>query len=472
MSVMAPLRHKLPLPSLGALDEHWLQHSSSSESLKVVTEAAQFPSPQPPSTARKAGAFSSRKVFTVNNGAKDGELLSLMSNRLATLESQLRAANAELQSSRETVKKLEEERSFLQALQSQPSDEQTTALRERCEMYESKVAAMQKFLLSYSMIWKEEDREVLEAMVSSDDGQGTVLIKSSLPFDPVELAAKIQELNDVAGDEKVVGSRHDGTHTLVDSPALSIVLYQDGFTADSNSLREYQTQDAQLFFRDILDGYFPYELKDRFPDGVRMNLINRLDSTFEAFRAAAVHNSSHTRDVKWLQEGGSVGMPLSKADFLAKLPKEVIRDGKIVDVRHAISDIISGPSSAQQETWTMPAFAVPSTSSSNQTAPLPATGTLVPTHVDSATAEVQASAVHIRVCTPDGAQYSIRLLGTDTLALLRTYLDKALRTTAYSLHSPKVHCDAPAQRYTELEKPLADYGLAPNVKLYLEWKRR
>ena len=39
-------------------------------------------------------------------------------------------------------------------------------------------------------------------------------------------------------------------------------------------LRTYSTNEAKLFIRDILDGYFPSELKHDFPNGVLFEAVD------------------------------------------------------------------------------------------------------------------------------------------------------------------------------------------------------
>ena len=58
---------------------------------------------------------------------------------------------------------------------------------------------------------------------------------------------------------------------------MTLHFHKDGLQLDGAALRPYQSAEAVAFLRDLLDGYFPYELKHAFPEGVPFALVDRSD---------------------------------------------------------------------------------------------------------------------------------------------------------------------------------------------------
>ena len=42
----------------------------------------------------------------------------------------------------------------------------------------------------------------------------------------------------------------------------------------------YYSKQAQSMLSDILDGYFPYDLKEKYPEGVPLKPIDMVDETY------------------------------------------------------------------------------------------------------------------------------------------------------------------------------------------------
>ncbi len=78
---------------------------------------------------------------------------------------------------------------------------------------------------------------------------------------------------------------------------------------------------------DILDGYFPYDLKGKYPDGVVMKII---DHTEEAYDPKTYEQKDNVRDFLKMDEQFR---PYTKEEFLKQLPEQIIKNGKIIPVR-------------------------------------------------------------------------------------------------------------------------------------------
>lgn len=81
---------------------------------------------------------------------------------------------------------------------------------------------------------------------------------------------------------------------------------------------------------DILDGFFPYDLKQRYPDGVPLKPV---DCTEEDY-------SRETPNPKFKAFGdlerdtGPGG--LSKEEFLSQFPKSVVKNGNVIPIREEL----------------------------------------------------------------------------------------------------------------------------------------
>ena len=82
----------------------------------------------------------------------------------------------------------------------------------------------------------------------------------------------MQQLNALAGEGKSRVVSKDGAHQLVSEPVggrLKLTLHRDGFLLRRGPFRPYARESSRLFIQDILDGFFPYELKERCVNGTR-----------------------------------------------------------------------------------------------------------------------------------------------------------------------------------------------------------
>jgi len=98
------------------------------------------------------------------------------------------------------------------------------------------------------------------------------------PPDIERIRCAIRELNEVAAaaaGEEVV-QRADGSHGLQQKLAtLPLTVWRNGLQLSTGPLRAWEEASTGSFLRDLLDGYFPYELKHAYPDGVQFELHDR-----------------------------------------------------------------------------------------------------------------------------------------------------------------------------------------------------
>jgi hypothetical protein len=83
---------------------------------------------------------------------------------------------------------------------------------------------------------------------------------------------------------RIVSSRVGGAvHARLvpdDAPEIPITFFKDGVKLGTHSFLAYNAAPAQQLIQDVMDGYFPFALKDDHPDGVDMKVIDRTCFSF------------------------------------------------------------------------------------------------------------------------------------------------------------------------------------------------
>jgi len=110
-----------------------------------------------------------------------------------------------------------------------------------------------------------------------------------------------------------------------------------------------------FFYIASVDGYFPYEFKEKHPDGVKLKLVDKTREPFsrEVEKSISMSNFLKENDsnikgmdyLKHVDENGQPNAPLDKKSLLEKLPKQVVKNGKIIQIREDVEKLITKSSS-------------------------------------------------------------------------------------------------------------------------------
>ncbi len=108
-------------------------------------------------------------------------------------------------------------------------------------------------------------------------GSGPPTPRCAAP-DMERVRAAVAELNELASSSGAseVARRADGSHGFAGAAALHLTFWRDGLQVGELPVRAWSDASARAFMRDLLDGYFPYELKHAYPEGVHFLLRDRL----------------------------------------------------------------------------------------------------------------------------------------------------------------------------------------------------
>lgn len=83
---------------------------------------------------------------------------------------------------------------------------------------------------------------------------------------------------------------------------------------------------------DILDGYFPFDLKRQYPEGVPLKPV---DFTEEDYNRESIQSNPKFKAFGDLERDAGPG-GMSKDEFLSHFPKNVIKNGNIIPIREEL----------------------------------------------------------------------------------------------------------------------------------------
>ncbi|XP_047358298.1 uncharacterized protein LOC124952453 [Vespa velutina] len=193
-----------------------------------------------------------------------------MQNLLSKAEERLHDKDQEIERFKRKVKDLEikcKNQETLTKKEHQQRNNQidnSEYLYKRCLILEHKIFEMEKFLADYGLIWV------------GDNGTSTLNTEYAINFSNFiescyeQLIANIDRLNIAAGKGEVhVHHNEKGSGASFKTlPCISLKFFKNGMIVQDSPLRLYNDPKTTSFIRDILDGYFPSELQEAYPNGV------------------------------------------------------------------------------------------------------------------------------------------------------------------------------------------------------------
>eukprot|EP01028_Stygiella_incarcerata_P002663 TRINITY_DN1501_c0_g1_i3.p1 TRINITY_DN1501_c0_g1~~TRINITY_DN1501_c0_g1_i3.p1 ORF type:complete len:565 (-),score=172.24 TRINITY_DN1501_c0_g1_i3:214-1908(-) len=158
--------------------------------------------------------------------------------------------------------------------------------------------------------------------------------QSTLPFDVEKLKKNVHRMNmDVGDGSSYVPKIEDGQRKLEKMEPLGIALYKNGMVVgEGGAFRPYSWDLSIAFVNDIMDGYFPYEFKDKYPDGIPLRIVDKTGEDFvkltQEQKIERQHGKMHTIESLTNQTPKAMD-----EDILIKnMPKRVIRGGRVIDL--------------------------------------------------------------------------------------------------------------------------------------------
>eukprot|EP00051_Salpingoeca_urceolata_P019275 m.279693 g.279693 ORF g.279693 m.279693 type:complete len:513 (+) comp19389_c0_seq28:93-1631(+) len=428
--------------------------------------------------ARKQGM--ARPLGDEKRDNSQDALVSAMATRLKALERQLELSQLELDRKNETISRLQVKIKTLSLKQADASSESSAtfgaSLHSEYARLQRQVCDMEAFLADYGMVWVgdtsdgEEEEDDVGTEIDAKGSSAPSVIGSKPTWSPDDSVTKpvtvdfdkiihnIKELNALAGDgAHSIGTDKDGATRLLPVEPIPMALYSNGFVMFAGPFRSYEDPTAKMCVRDLTEGYFPIELKERYPNGIPIEVTDMRNQKYlpqqqfpgVGYSLGGAHRPSRLVETPYGQQyaaGSSANTDL----LLSKLPLSVIRQGKVVDIRSSVAAAISSPTHKKTVT-VVPTPIVESMKSSLDAGDRPKTP------ADTSTIQVKSETGKER--------FILKLRFTSTIDDLRKYID-AHRGSGHS-QAYRIIVPFPRKELNNGSQTLLDAGLTPNGTVHL-----
>ncbi|XP_078186933.1 UBX domain-containing protein 11 isoform X7 [Callithrix jacchus] len=294
-------------------------------------------------------------------GFHDSELMASMTRKLWDLEQQVKAQTDEILSKvgpqDQKIAALED---LVQTLQQHPAEvtlQRQEELESMCVQLQQQVGEMERFLSDYGLQWVGEpmDQEDSENKTVSEDGErdwmtarkfwkpGDSLAPPEVDFD--RLLASLKDLSElvVEGDTQVTPV--PGGARLRTLEPIPLKLYRNGIMMFDGPFQPFCDPSTQRCLRDILDGFFPSELQRLYPNGVPFKVSDLRSQVYLEDSLDPFPGEGHVVDRQRMRKAldrveEHPGSRMTAEKFLNKLPKCVIWQGEVIDIRGSIRDTL------------------------------------------------------------------------------------------------------------------------------------
>ncbi|KAM7100137.1 UBX domain-containing protein 11 isoform 3-T3 [Molossus nigricans] len=369
-----------------------------SSPLASLGKTRRVPLPSEPVNSGRRGI----KLYGDGPVFHDSELMATMARKVQDLERQVKAQTDEMLSKDRKIRALEELVETLQEHKGQMSQQRQEELEAMCTQLQQQISEMERFLGDYGLQWVGEpmDEEDSEDITGSENDKrdwmtakkfwkpGDSLVPPEVDFD--RLLASLKDLSELV-DSNTQVTPIPGRAKLHVLEPIPLKVYRNGIMMFDGPFRPFHDPSTQHCLRDIMDGFFPSELQRLYPDGVPFkgftflickvglqqatpwacswNLSNRGGggaraeelvlplSPFLLCQVSDLRNQVYPesgldpfpgegRVVGWQRiRKPSVtmehpGSRMTPEKFLNRLPKFVIRQGEVIDIRGPIRNTL------------------------------------------------------------------------------------------------------------------------------------
>ncbi|XP_022049100.2 UBX domain-containing protein 11 isoform X2 [Acanthochromis polyacanthus] len=421
----------------------------------LVSNDSSDPNDLLPSQTPANEASTSKSKAPIKKAApSDFELMTTMAQRVIQLEKIVKSQTQEIECKDKRISALEEKLRLQE--ESGRND-----VKQRCQQLQNQVNEMEKFLGDYGLVWvgDQEDRDAAEHEETHSPGTS---VGSSFYMNFDLVLQRIRDLNILSGEgESFVQTTAIGAQLAKKDP-VQLRLYSNGIVMFDGPFRSYQEHSTQQCMQDLMDGYFPSELSERFPDGVPFEVHDRRDEEF-VFRLPWEAFSGEGQTVCGMKaEAASSQLPgkkLTTDQFLNKLPKCVVKGGRVIDVRDSVRATLQG-SSADPESSSMILIDTPALQAMTDRPQTSSAVRLPSAH----------GVITLKLRSEDGNHtYIVKMYSTETVGHLRTYLDQHRGTGLPAYDIISVH---PQRCYDDNGQTLCSCGVTTNANLLLRKRRR
>ncbi|CCW63329.1 unnamed protein product [Phytomonas sp. EM1] len=282
-------------------------------------------------------------------------------------------------------------------------------------------------------------------------------------------------LSDHVGWKAVVVA--DGQGRIANREIVSVVVYKNGISVNNGAFRPFTWSLCKAFVQDLMEGYYPYEFKDRYPGGFPIEVIDKSSEDWhppadkpKPVAAGNAVSNPFPRNVHSLQE---MQNPLDKERFLQELPAtKVTANGHVVRVRGTIASLLQeggwgpqGPKAENHVSDTIRHATVAERAHHTTSAGVKTQGSKAETPDNDVAAMGDLISLLIRL--PSGGKVVMRMSPDDTIEQLHREL-LAAAPEIMRTYAAFEFCQAfPFRLYHKREETLKKLGLSGNRMLLL-----
>ena len=342
---------------------------SDKKLMKQLESKQKFPNSKTPSKI---------SIATKKN---DDDLLLSMTKRLNLVEQNLKDANYKLKQKDEEILKLKQKIKELEKKQnnSKNNNDETEINCENCikmnriiEHQNEYITKLYNFmnengiLISKSAVDPKSQEEIKKKLKSLeyelnklniDNGEeeipevdkstSSAYDKSLLPktIDIKVLARRIEEMNSIIYEEQGSNAEFESEDgkifKLKQKKEILISFYKNGLIIEGYQFFPYESEPSQKIIQDIIDGYSPYILHERYPHGVLMKVENHVKTLYEPNKVGVSSNN-----IKDLKDPGEQKY-MSPKEFVNIFPNKVIKNGNILNIKEDMEKVLGIKSNNQ-----------------------------------------------------------------------------------------------------------------------------
>ena len=311
----------------------------------------------------------------ISNKKTDDDLILSMTKRLNLVEQNLKDANYKLKQKDDEILKLKQRIKELEKKQntSKKDDDEVNEMNcENCikmnkiiEHQNEYITKLYNFmnengiLISKSAVDPKSQEEIQKKLKSLeyelnklniDNGEeeplevdkstSSAYDKSLLPktIDIKVLARRIEEMNAIIYEEQGSNAEFESEDgkifKLKQRKEILISFYKNGLIIEGYQFFPYESEQSQKIIQDIIDGYSPYILHERYPHGVLMKVENHVKIVYEPNQ---INISS--KNIKDLKDPGEQKY-MSPKEFVNIFPNKVIKNGNILNIKEDMEKVL------------------------------------------------------------------------------------------------------------------------------------
>ncbi|XP_019741720.1 UBX domain-containing protein 11 isoform X2 [Hippocampus comes] len=411
-------------------------------------------------TQRGDGNFLKFKTSNTGTAPSDFELMSSMMQRLTVLERKVTSQKEEM-ARKDNVILVLREKLRIQEDSERGHVESCSHLERKCEQLQHQVDDMESFLNDYGLIWVG-DRKFTNAVQQTNISVTDTSVVRNFHMDFDLVIQTIKELNILAG-ESFVRSTPTGAQLARNDP-VELKLYSNGIVMFNGPFRSYRENSTQQCMQDLMEGYFPSELQGRFPDGVPFEVHDRRDEEFVLkepcikFPGRGLIMREKKEDLSVRVSSQFRAKTLSTNQFLNRLPKVVVKAGRVIDIRDSARTALQASPDAHNSCSAIivetPALLAMKDSMHTITSDLPSSARNI---------------ITLKVKSEDGDHtYVLKMCLSETVGHLRQHLDthRGHNLAGYDIISAYPQC-----HYQDDCQTLGSCGLTTNVTLLLRGRK-